>query len=152
MGDILETTSILFTVYESQTQSNIRIHLELWVWPPVFTLLALFWSSPTPEGNICLFRYLMLHYVHQVFCVWVCVCENSCLLQLRTRLMRANQNITVVGHKIKALSDKMPAESSWREQKFYFSSPSVFSFHVLLCHVLTCGENLVLPQLSQRRW
>lgn len=40
-------------------------------WPPsecksnVYSLLAPFWSLTNPEGNICLFGFQVLHYVHR---------------------------------------------------------------------------------------
>lgn len=108
---------------------------------PLFTLLlSLFWS---PEGNICLFSFIMLHNNHQPPANFACLpfvaeqvvysgiyymffTKNSCLLLLSTRLMRVKQNCKVVGCEIffflslrKSVVLRRRAESGDRFQVIY---------------------------------
>lgn len=135
---------------------------------PLFTLLlSLFWS---PEGNICLFSFIMLHNNHQPPANFACLpfvaeqvvysgiyymffTKNSCLLLLSTRLMRVKQNCKVVGCEIffffKSAKVCSAEEKSWVRWSLSVDlSLQATSF--------TCKKSrdalLIIATLSVRMW
>ncbi len=105
-------------------------------------LFALFLSSPTLEGNIWLFICQMLHQLATITAqIWYScfLAESSCLLQMKTTLMRAvkvNQNSGAAGWKTtKQIKFGSRREAPWSWWKLQAAERpfSHTSSHVIYC-------------------